>query len=118
MKRVGLIGYGLAGRVFHAPLATAEPTLDVTIVVTSNEDRLAAAHADLPDAIICPPRTTCSPGPKTSTSSSSPRPTRCTSRWPSPPSSTALPVVVDKPLAPTAADAQRWSTPRPSAALG
>ena len=32
---IGLVGYGLAGRVFHAPLITATPGLELVSVVTS-----------------------------------------------------------------------------------
>jgi scyllo-inositol 2-dehydrogenase (NADP+) len=33
--RVGLIGYGMAGEVFHAPLISAAPGLRLQAVVTS-----------------------------------------------------------------------------------
>jgi predicted dehydrogenase len=45
--RVGLLGYGLAGRVFHAPLIAASPDLVLSAVVTQDRERraqLAAAH--------------------------------------------------------------------------
>lgn len=43
--RVAIIGYGLAGRVFHAPLVAATPGLELTAVVTGNPQRRAdAAH--------------------------------------------------------------------------
>jgi len=42
--RVGLIGYGVAGRVFHAPFLAADPAFELTAVVTSQTDRLAADH--------------------------------------------------------------------------
>lgn len=43
--RVGLIGYGLAGSVFHGPLIAAESGLVLDTVVTSNPDRTAQAVA-------------------------------------------------------------------------
>ena len=43
--RVALLGYGLAGRVFHAPLLRATPGLDLAYVVTSDPDRAAEAAA-------------------------------------------------------------------------
>ena len=46
--RVVLLGYGLAGRVFHAPLIGAEPDLDLIAVVTSDPERQAQVRADLP----------------------------------------------------------------------
>jgi predicted dehydrogenase len=46
--RVALIGYGLAGAVFHAPLISATPGLEVSSVVTSDPERQAQAARDLP----------------------------------------------------------------------
>ena len=50
--RVVLLGYGLAGRVFHAPLIGAEPDLELIGVVTSDPERQAQARADLPGVAI------------------------------------------------------------------
>ena len=47
--RVGLIGYGLAGASFHAPLITALDAFALTTVVTSRADAVAQA---LPDARV------------------------------------------------------------------
>lgn len=44
MIRVGLIGYGVAGRVFHAPFLAADPAFELAAVVTSQTDRLAVDH--------------------------------------------------------------------------
>lgn len=41
---VGLVGYGVAGAAFHAPLVAAEPRLRLKAVVTSRADRLSADH--------------------------------------------------------------------------
>jgi predicted dehydrogenase len=46
--RVALVGYGLAGRVFHQPLISAAPDLVITSVVTRAAERRAAAERDLP----------------------------------------------------------------------
>lgn len=46
--RVALLGYGLAGRVFHRPLIAVEPGLRLDAVVTASPDRAAAAAADEP----------------------------------------------------------------------
>ncbi|MFD5545000.1 Gfo/Idh/MocA family oxidoreductase, partial [Streptomyces sp. NPDC127079] len=46
--RVGLIGYGLAGSVFHAPLIAATEGLALDTVVTSNPERQAQAKAEFP----------------------------------------------------------------------
>ncbi|MES4891360.1 Gfo/Idh/MocA family oxidoreductase [Streptomyces sp. NPDC096012] len=47
--RVGLIGYGLAGSVFHAPLIAATEGLALDTVVTSSPDRRQQARAEFPD---------------------------------------------------------------------
>ncbi|MEU0333146.1 Gfo/Idh/MocA family oxidoreductase [Streptomyces sp. NPDC006193] len=47
--RVGLIGYGLAGSVFHAPLIDATEGLALDTVVTSNPERQQQARAEFPD---------------------------------------------------------------------
>ena len=39
--RVAVVGYGLAGRVFHAPLVAAEPDMQVAAIVTSDPERRA-----------------------------------------------------------------------------
>jgi scyllo-inositol 2-dehydrogenase (NADP+) len=41
--RVALLGYGLAGSVFHAPLVAATPGLRLAVVVTANPERAAQA---------------------------------------------------------------------------
>jgi predicted dehydrogenase len=49
--RVGLLGYGLAGRVFHTPLIAACPGLRLAAVVSRDPERRAALRAAHPDAI-------------------------------------------------------------------
>jgi predicted dehydrogenase len=49
---VGLIGYGLAGAAFHAPLIAATPGLRLAIIVTSNAERQRDAARTFPDARI------------------------------------------------------------------
>ncbi|MEW2529364.1 Gfo/Idh/MocA family oxidoreductase [Streptomyces sp. NPDC047071] len=103
--RVGLIGYGLAGSVFHAPLIAATDGLALDTVVTSNPERQAeattaygsrtAASADelldradeLDLVVIASPNKTHVPLATAALKA-------------------GLPVVVDKPLAGTAADAR------------
>ncbi|MCI3930909.1 Gfo/Idh/MocA family oxidoreductase [Streptomyces sp. AN091965] len=103
--RVGLIGYGLAGSVFHAPLIAATDGLALDTVVTSNPERQAeattaygsrtAADADelldradeLDLVVIASPNKTHVPLATAALKA-------------------GLPVVVDKPLAGTAADAR------------
>lgn len=52
IRRVGLIGFGLAGRVFHGPLIAANPRFDLTTIVTGNPDRQAEARQRHPGADI------------------------------------------------------------------
>ncbi|WP_035848937.1 Gfo/Idh/MocA family oxidoreductase [Kitasatospora azatica] len=48
--RVALIGYGLAGAAFHAPLIAATPGLRLAAVVTANPERRAQLAKEHPDA--------------------------------------------------------------------
>ncbi|MDQ0991096.1 Gfo/Idh/MocA family oxidoreductase [Streptomyces sp. V3I7] len=50
--RVGLIGYGLAGSVFHAPLIASTEGLTLDTVVTANPERQEQARAEFPDVRI------------------------------------------------------------------
>jgi predicted dehydrogenase len=50
--RAAIIGYGLAGRFFHAPLIAATEGLVVATVVTSSPDRRAQVSREHPDARI------------------------------------------------------------------
>ncbi|MFG2938460.1 Gfo/Idh/MocA family oxidoreductase [Streptomyces sp. NPDC048282] len=104
--RVGLIGYGLAGSVFHAPLIAATEGLALDTVVTSNPERQAQAKAEFPDV-----RTVAAPDELFDRSAeldllviASPNKTHV------PLATTALkaglPVVIDKPIAGTAAEAR------------
>jgi predicted dehydrogenase len=49
--RAGIAGYGLAGRVFHAPLLKG-CGYEVTSILTSNSERIAQAKSDFPNARI------------------------------------------------------------------
>jgi len=50
--RVALFGFGLAGRVFHAPLIAAEPGLELAVVVTRDAERRAQVVAAYPGAEV------------------------------------------------------------------
>lgn len=50
--RVALIGYGIGGAVFHAPLVHAVPGLHLAAIVTSNVARVEQARAAYPQAKI------------------------------------------------------------------
>lgn len=50
--RVALIGYGLGGACFHAPLIAATAGMRLTTIVTSNPDRQAQAQREHPGARV------------------------------------------------------------------
>ncbi|GER88676.1 oxidoreductase [Dictyobacter vulcani] len=50
--RAAIIGYGLAGSVFHAPLVDATPGMEVAAIVTSNTERQQSARKRYPEARI------------------------------------------------------------------
>lgn len=102
--RVALIGYGTGGAVFHAPLISAAPGLDLAAVVTRDPARRAAVRdrypgTDLLDApgdvwsggydlvVVTTPNRTHAPLARAALDA-------------------GLPVVVDKPVAVTAAEAR------------
>ena len=49
--RVGIAGYGLAGRYFHAPLLVGAG-FEVATILTTNNQRIADAQTDFPSAKI------------------------------------------------------------------
>jgi predicted dehydrogenase len=101
--RVGLLGYGIAGRVFHAPLIAATPGLRLDVVVTRDPQRREEVRHDHPDTrlvddaeqlwrsdaldlvVVATPNKQHVPMARAAVTA-------------------GLPVVVDKPLAPTAAE--------------
>ena len=104
--RVGLVGYGLAGSVFHAPLIAATEGLALDTVVTSNPERQRVARAEFPDVRVAatPDELLARSGELDLIVIASPNKTHV-------PLATAalqagLPVVVDKPLSGTAAEAR------------
>lgn len=50
--RVAVVGYGLAGSVFHVPLLRATEGMRVTSVVTANPERQRQAHAACPGSMV------------------------------------------------------------------
>ncbi|MFC5187258.1 Gfo/Idh/MocA family oxidoreductase [Actinomadura harenae] len=104
--RVALIGYGTGGAVFHAPLISSVPGLELSAVVTGNPERQAAARDRYPDARVLdgPDRVWETNGEFDLVVVTAPN------RLHVPLARTALtsglPVVLDKPVAATAADAR------------
>lgn len=52
IMQVGIIGYGLSGRVFHGPLLKALNQFSVKYIVTNAPDKIEAAHKDFPNAQV------------------------------------------------------------------
>jgi scyllo-inositol 2-dehydrogenase (NADP+) len=52
--RTGLVGYGLGGRVFHAPFLAADPDLSLDVVVTADPERSAQVRSEHPGARVVP----------------------------------------------------------------
>ena len=50
--RTAVIGFGTSGRVFHAPLTATDPDFSLDIIVTSDPTRSAAASAEYPQTRI------------------------------------------------------------------
>ncbi|HET9718743.1 MAG TPA: Gfo/Idh/MocA family oxidoreductase [Solirubrobacteraceae bacterium] len=104
--RVALIGYGLAGRWFHAPLIAANPDLRLTSVVTSNSERGRQAEEDHPGVRVVADAAQLweEPLPElavvaTTNASHVPLATAAVER--------GVPVVVDKPLGVSSDEAQK-----------
>ncbi|MCM2575870.1 Gfo/Idh/MocA family protein [Streptomyces meridianus] len=108
--RVGLVGYGTAGSFFHAPLIAAAEGLRLDTIVTGNAERRAHARAEHPDVrfaesadelwehggdldlvVVASPNRTHVPVARAALEA-------------------GLPVVVDKPIAATAAQARELGT--------
>ena len=51
---MAIVGYGLAGRVFHAPLIAATDGLEVSAIVTSDPARARQAAVEHPEAEVVP----------------------------------------------------------------
>ncbi|MWV50258.1 oxidoreductase [Rathayibacter sp. VKM Ac-2803] len=54
MIRVGIVGYGLAGSVFHAPFLAADPAFSIVAIATGDPVRAAAAISAHPAARVVP----------------------------------------------------------------
>ena len=54
VARVALVGYGFGGSVFHAPFIAAEPRLDLACVVTASPQRQRHALARHPGVTLLP----------------------------------------------------------------
>jgi predicted dehydrogenase len=104
--RVAVVGYGLAGRVFHAPLIAEESGMDVAAVVTGDAERAAAASADHPAARVLPTADALWEDPGSIDLVVVAAANRAHVPLARAAIAAGLPVVVDKPLAPDAAQAR------------
>jgi scyllo-inositol 2-dehydrogenase (NADP+) len=104
--RGAVIGYGLAGSVFHAPLIASTPGLTVSTLVTANPERQAQARQAHPDSqVVSDPAEVferASEHDFVVVAAPNDVHVELTRRA----LGAGLPVVVDKPLAPTAAEAR------------
>lgn len=105
--RVAVIGYGTAGAVFHAPLIEAVPGMTVAALVTGNPDRAAAARSRYPAAAVLPDATELWRAADRLDLAVIATPNRTHVALAMAALEAGLHVVVDKPLAASAADARR-----------
>ena len=108
--RVAVIGYGLAGAVFHAPLIAATPGLQVAAIVTANPARQAQARRDFPAAALLPAAEALWSAASSYDLVVVATPNRLHAPLALAALEVGLPVVVDKPFAASAADAERLIT--------
>ncbi|MEV0155220.1 Gfo/Idh/MocA family oxidoreductase [Micromonospora sp. NPDC050686] len=102
--RVGLLGYGVAGRVFHAPLIAATPGLRLTAVVTGNTERREQVRREHPDTRLLDDAGQLWADPDALDLVVVATPNRQHVPQAGAAVAAGLPVVVDKPLAATAAE--------------
>jgi scyllo-inositol 2-dehydrogenase (NADP+) len=104
--RVGLVGYGLAGSAFHAPLISVTPGLSLAAIVTADPGRRQSAAERYPDARIVEraEELWAEPGALDAVVVASPNRTQAPLARAA--LEAGLSVVVDKPLTPTAAEGQ------------
>lgn len=105
--RTALLGYGLAGSTFHAPIINAVPGLSVTAVVTRSPERAAAAVSALPGVRVLDSADRVFAEPDAYDAVVVATPNRTHVELATAAVEAGLPVVVDKPLATSVADAAR-----------
>ncbi|MEU0986689.1 Gfo/Idh/MocA family oxidoreductase [Streptomyces sp. NPDC005953] len=104
--RVGLIGYGVAGSFFHAPLIAATPDLTLDTIVTSDPERRERAAAEFPGVRFAAGADELWDRPDTLDLLVIASPNKTHVPLATEALGRGLPVVVDKPLAGTAAEAR------------
>ena len=106
--RVGIVGYGLAGAVFHAPLVAATPGMLVAAISTGAASRADRARHDFPGAVIyssVEEMLAAAPGSLDLLVVAAPNDAHASVGIAA--LEAGLAVVIDKPFAPTVADAER-----------
>jgi scyllo-inositol 2-dehydrogenase (NADP+) len=103
---VALIGFGLAGSVFHAPLISATPGLVLTTVVTADPERTARARDQHPGVRVEPSADAVWERASEHQLAVIATANRAHAELASRAIDAGLAVVVDKPLAPTSAEAR------------
>jgi predicted dehydrogenase len=105
--RVALIGYGLAGAVFHGPLITSTPGMSLATIVTGDPGRRARASSDHPDAQLLADVDPLWRRPADHDLVVVATPNRSHVPLGLAALEAGLPVVIDKPMAPTAEEGRR-----------
>jgi scyllo-inositol 2-dehydrogenase (NADP+) len=105
--RVALIGYGLAGAVFHGPLISSTPGMSLATIVTGDPERRARASSDHPDARLLAGVDALWERPADHDLVVVATPNRSHVPLGLAALGAGLPVVIDKPMAPTAEEGRR-----------
>ena len=105
--RVALIGYGLGGRSFHAPVIASTPGMRLAAIVTGNEERQSLAKAEHPKARLVDTPDELFQDPKEIDLVVISTPNRTHVPLALQAIQAGRAVVVDKPLAPSVAEARR-----------
>jgi scyllo-inositol 2-dehydrogenase (NADP+) len=105
--RVALLGYGHGGAVFHGPLIAATPGLTAAAIVTNSPERRARAEREFPGAKILRSADDVWDDASSYDLAVITTPNRTHVPLGLAAMNAGLPVVIDKPLAPTVSDAER-----------
>ncbi|MBE1492285.1 putative dehydrogenase [Plantactinospora soyae] len=105
--RVGILGYGIGGQRFHAPLVDATSGLSVALIVTGNPERAEQARAGYPQAEVVPTADELFDRVDSLDLVVVSTPNRTHVPLALRAIEAGTPVVVDKPFAPTAAEAEQ-----------
>lgn len=104
--RVGLVGYGTGGAVFHAPLIDSTPGLQLAAVLTSSDERRARVRQRYPAARVTADLPSILRGPERVDVLVLASPNRTHVPLAHEGLAAGLAVVVDKPFAPSSAEAR------------